>query len=84
MHDLFYEVETSALTMVFEFCDSDLRIFIKNHKQIKLTTIKIIFRQIVEAVDFFHQEQIYHWDLKPSNILLKDQHVYIADLGMSK
>lgn len=34
-------------------------------------TVKVIFRQIVEAVRHMHEKGFMHRDLKPSNILLK-------------
>lgn len=34
-------------------------------------TVKVIFRQIVEAIKHMHEKGFMHRDLKPSNILLK-------------
>ena len=46
---------------------------------------KRIFRQILDAMDYCHERQIWHLDLKPSNILItKDgQAAKIIDFGLS-
>ena len=46
---------------------------------------KRIFRQILDAMDYCHERQIWHLDLKPSNILItKDgQTAKIIDFGLS-
>jgi serine/threonine protein kinase len=45
---------------------------------------KRIFRQIVSAVDYCHQNSLLHRDLKPENILLdKNMDVKIIDFGFS-
>lgn len=44
-----------------------------------------IFHQIVSGVHHLHQNNIYHRDLKPQNILIDDVNsVKIADFGLSK
>jgi serine/threonine protein kinase len=38
----------------------------------------------MHALAFAHRSGITHKDIKPSNILIKDSHVYLADFGMAK
>ena len=39
--------------------------------------------QLLEAVDFAHNQLVIHRDLKPSNVLLKDGRIKITDFGMA-
>ena len=42
-------------------------------------------KQILEGVDFLHQRNIYHSDIKPANILFSQgDDVKICDFGISK
>lgn len=58
----------------------------KNQKILSKNKIKIIFRQIVTAVDYLHRNQIMHRDLKTSNILINGSTglVKIADFGFAR
>ena len=57
----------------------------EENEEIKLTTkltTKLLFKKIVEAVKFLHDNNICHLDLKPDNIMLdKDFNPIIIDFG---
>ncbi|KAI8338901.1 kinase-like domain-containing protein, partial [Chlamydoabsidia padenii] len=45
---------------------------------------RLIFRQVVAAVDYCHQKWVVHRDLKAPNIILtKDNQVHLVDFGLS-
>lgn len=46
--------------------------------------IKGIAIQILEGIEFIHSKKISHGDIKPNNILLKDNKVKLTDFGTSK
>lgn len=39
--------------------------------------------QVLESLAYLHQRGILHHDIKPSNILVKDDHTYLLDFGLS-
>lgn len=49
--------------------------------------IKLVFGQILDAVEHCHEQGVYHRDLKPENILIEgegeDMHVLLTDFGVS-
>jgi serine/threonine protein kinase len=46
--------------------------------------VKDIIKGIVEGLVYLHDKNIYHRDIKPGNILMKDGKPKIADFGISK
>lgn len=48
------------------------------------TLIISYYSQIVRGIKFMYEKNILHRDIKPSNILIKDNHIKIADFGTSK
>ncbi|MCH1625737.1 protein kinase domain-containing protein [Ferdinandcohnia quinoae] len=43
-----------------------------------------ILEQLLELVDYLHQKNIYHQDLRIPNILLKNNELFLIDFGLSK
>ncbi|GHO46490.1 WD40 repeat domain-containing serine/threonine protein kinase [Ktedonospora formicarum] len=40
-------------------------------------------RQVAEAIDFAHSKRVLHRDVKPANILLQDDWVFLCDFGIA-
>eukprot|EP00828_Plagiopyla_frontata_P007063 TRINITY_DN13243_c0_g1_i1.p1 TRINITY_DN13243_c0_g1~~TRINITY_DN13243_c0_g1_i1.p1 ORF type:complete len:275 (-),score=36.01 TRINITY_DN13243_c0_g1_i1:38-862(-) len=56
-------------------------------KKTNLPNTKKICQQIIEAIDYIHNKGFIHLDLKPSNIIFKDeslQNICLLDFGISK
>jgi len=39
---------------------------------------------LVQAMDYIHEMRVIHKDIKPSNILIKNDDIYITDFGISR
>ena len=53
-------------------------------KNVHSTQIIEWFRQMVDVLDYGEQKKVYHGDLKPKNILIKDGRAKLIDFGVSK
>jgi hypothetical protein len=49
----------------------------------RLWLLRGFFGCLISAVGFLHDNKIRHKDVKPSNILLRDNDVYLTDFGIS-
>ena len=57
--------------IVTELCLLDLYKFYQFY-QLNLFEIKKVMQQIADALIYFHRQKIFHHDLKPKNILVRD------------
>ncbi|KAH8608896.1 Protein tyrosine kinase Protein kinase domain [Trypanosoma vivax] len=71
LHDVLFE--PPKLTLIFEYCEFDLRKYMSKHpEQVKLS-VKEILKQILLGLQYMHQHSVVHRDLKPENILLRTE-----------
>ena len=66
--------------------EGNLEDYLENFR-IDITEATALCKDIVEGLNFLHQQKIFHRDLKPQNILYKlhpERHLKIADLGLSR
>lgn len=69
-----------------EYCERSLRDFIQNNTEFPLTTVKRLFKQLTNAMQFCHTRGVIHRDLKPENILVDSGFscIKLADFGMGR
>jgi serine/threonine protein kinase len=77
--------EQDYVFMIMELCDGgDLFEFVVSHPSLNDQVIKSTFCQILDAVEYMHQNHIYHRDIKLENILLQQDTVCkVADFGLA-
>jgi serine/threonine protein kinase len=74
--------------LVMEYIDGyDLSDYVSNISgPLPLYSIALIMNEVLSALDYAHDRNLIHLDLKPSNIFLsgKDMNVKLADFGTSQ
>nr|NVI70829.1 Cyclin-dependent kinase 7 [Cucujiformia] len=78
--------QSSNISLVFDFMDTDLEVIIKDTSLILTTAhIKSYIIQTLQGLEYLHMYWILHRDLKPNNLLVNaDGVLKIADFGLAK
>ncbi|XP_049851822.1 cyclin-dependent kinase 5 homolog [Schistocerca gregaria] len=79
--------EEKKLTLVFEYCDQDLKKYLDEHGGvIPLQIIKYFLAQLLTGVTFCHERRVLHRDLKPQNLLINKSNLQLklADFGLAR
>ncbi|WP_166427212.1 serine/threonine-protein kinase, partial [Nonomuraea mesophila] len=83
-----YEANADAdgvLYIAMRYVDGlDLRRLIYDRGPLPLGPANRIFAQVAAALDAAHAHDLIHRDVKPANILLAGDHVYLTDFGITK
>ncbi|MFI6176889.1 serine/threonine protein kinase [Nonomuraea sp. NPDC051191] len=83
-----YEANADAdgvLYIAMRYVDGlDLRRLIYDRGPLPIAQANQIFAQTAAALDAAHAHDLIHRDVKPANILLAGDHVYLTDFGITK
>uniref|UniRef100_A0A8C4QPI3 cyclin-dependent kinase n=1 Tax=Eptatretus burgeri TaxID=7764 RepID=A0A8C4QPI3_EPTBU len=77
----------TRLTLVFEFIDQDLSMFLEKVPPPGLpeSRIRDMMQQFLNGLDFLHTHRVVHRDLKPQNILVTSGgQLKLADFGLAR
>ena len=61
-----------------------LRDRLNQEKQLPIEGAVRIAREVAEALDYAHGQDVIHRDIKPENILLAGEHALVADFGIAR
>ena len=85
VHDLFEENGTAYYVMDYIDGESLAEKMKKTGQPFAEAEVRSILAQILEALKEVHQNEIWHLDLKPGNIMIdKSGNAYLIDFGASK
>ncbi len=81
--------DNNDMYLVFEFINKDLRklinICIKTKKFLGIEIVMSLGRQLTSAIACCHNRCVFHRDIKPQNILIKDDYIVkLADFGLAR
>ncbi len=83
-----FDWDNRLIIIVMEFVPGgDLGKFIGSRGILSEETTKIMAEQLLHALDYLHQKNITHRDVKPDNILIQSQQPFVVkltDFGLSK
>ncbi|CBH13595.1 cell division control protein 2 homolog 4,putative [Trypanosoma brucei gambiense DAL972] len=69
LYDVLFE--PPKLTLIFEYCEYDLRRFMHKHASRVRAQVKEILKQVLLGLRYMHQRSVVHRDLKPDNIFVR-------------
>ena len=75
-----------SLYLIFEFVNNDLQGLMNNREvRFELPHIKCFMYQILLGMNYLHQQNIIHRDIKGANILVSNRgQIQIADFGLAR
>lgn len=82
-----YTLDKSVSIIMSPVADFDLGYWMSKHRTLEpipLDSIIQWFSCLVSSVEYLHGRSIKHQDIKPSNILIREQTIFLADFGIAK
>jgi serine/threonine protein kinase len=82
-----YTLDKSVSILMSPVADFDLGYFMSKYQTVELMPMDSViqwFSCLVSSVEYLHEKSIKHQDIKPSNILIKGQTIFLADFGIAK
>ncbi len=82
----FFDSQNNEFYLVQEYIEGQNLRYTMYQKQWTQDEVKTLLNNILEVLDFVHQNQVIHRDLKPENLMIRtsDQKLVIIDFGAVK
>ncbi|KAL1675502.1 kinase-like domain-containing protein [Schizophyllum commune] len=78
----------TKLTLIFEFCDGDLKRHMDQHGDrgaLRPDVVRSFMYQLLKGTAFCHENQVLHRDLKPQNLLINSKgELKLGDFGLAR
>lgn len=82
LKDIVFDKKTGTLALICELMDMNLYEMIRGRRHyLPEAKVKNYMYQLCKSIDHMHRNGIFHRDVKPENILIKDDVVKLADFG---
>jgi len=80
---------SQKLSLIFEFCETDLKKkedeYWSKKEKFPPELAKKYFKQLLQGLKYLHSKKIIHRDLKPQNLLISDtDEIKICDFGLAR
>ena len=72
--------------LIFQYYQSDLlKLLKKSNEPLEENLIRVIFKEILQGVEYLHSQGIIHRDLKPDNVLVgQEGKIVLADFDLAR
>ncbi|XP_017271424.1 MAPK/MAK/MRK overlapping kinase isoform X1 [Kryptolebias marmoratus] len=82
LHELIFDKETGTVSLICELMEMNIYEFIQGRKApLPEHTVKHYMYQLCKSLEHIHSCGIFHRDVKPENILIKQNVLKLADFG---
>lgn len=75
--------DAKSLVIIVDIAEQDLRTFIENNHRKSLKKLFFYIFQILQGLNFLHQNNVLHLDIKNKNVVLVKGTIKIIDFGAS-
>lgn len=80
---IYYGIVKEKPCLIIPYYDCNLNQLILNNKLEDKHSLLII-KKILSVLENIHEQYVIHRDIKPDNIMLKNNNIYIIDFGLAK
>ncbi|XP_007886539.1 MAPK/MAK/MRK overlapping kinase isoform X3 [Callorhinchus milii] len=82
LHEVAYDKKNGSIALVCELMDMNVYELIRGRRNpLPDSKIKNFMYQLCKSLDYMHRNGIFHRDVKPENILIKQNLLKLADFG---